>query len=215
MKRSPDKGLLLVFEGIDGVGKSTQARAVAEALRARGHEVVASREPTDGPHGRRLRESATTGRLDPAAELELFIADRREHVAQLILPSLARGAVVVLDRYYFSTAAYQGARGLSWEAILEANEAFAPEPDLLVWMDFPPERSLERVKSRGDAANEFERAGLLEVSRRIFGSIQRPYLRRIDAGQPVEVIRDLVVGEVESMLASRGVPKPASAPRQP
>jgi len=205
VKRPPDPGVLLVFEGIDGVGKSTQIRAVSEALRVLGIEVVASKEPTDGPFGRRLRASATTGRLDPAEELELFMADRREHVARLILPSLARGAVVILDRYYFSTAAYQGARGLSWEAILAANEEFAPEPDLLVWLDLPPDASMERIRARGDGANEFERANLLEASRRIFASISKPYLRRMDATQSVEAIRDTVVGEVRQLLGARGL----------
>ncbi len=195
--------MLVVFEGIDGVGKSTQIGAVAGALRGLGIEVVASKEPTDGPFGKRLRASATTGRLDPAAELELFVADRREHVANLILPSLARGAVVILDRYYFSNAAYQGARGLSWESILAANEEFAPEPDLLVWLDLPPERSLERIRTRGDVANEFERAHLLEASRAIFGSIRKPYLRRMDATQSVGSIRDVVVDEVMRLRAAR------------
>jgi len=203
VKRPLDRGVLLVFEGIDGVGKSTQIGAVAGALRADGVDVVTSKEPTDGPHGKRLRASATTGRLDPAAELELFVADRREHVAQLILPALARGAVVILDRYYFSTAAYQGARGLSWESILARNEEFAPEPDLLVWLDLPPESSMERIRARGDAANEFERANLLEASRRIFASISKPYLRRIDATLPVGVIRDAVVADVRREMASR------------
>jgi dTMP kinase len=203
VKRPPDRGFLLVFEGIDGVGKSTQIQAVAARLRELGHGVVTSKEPTDGPHGRRLRASATTGRLEPQAELELFILDRREHVADLILPALRRGEIVILDRYYFSTAAYQGVRGLDWEEILRRNEEFAPEPDLLVWLDLPPGQSLERIGRRGDVANEFERAQLLEASREIFSRIHRPYLRRLDATRPVEEIREEVVTTVLETVRQR------------
>ncbi|NNM28440.1 MAG: dTMP kinase, partial [Akkermansiaceae bacterium] len=79
-------GLLIVFEGIDGTGKSTQARMIADWLREEGHRVVVSREPTDGPFGTRLRESASKGRLSPEDELQLFHQDRREHVETLIEP---------------------------------------------------------------------------------------------------------------------------------
>ena len=190
------------------MGKSTQIRAVSERLREMGYEVVTGREPTDGPHGRRLRASATEGRLEPEAELELFIADRREHVAGMIVPSLARGAVVILDRYYFSTAAYQGARGLDWRTILARNEEFAPEPDLLVWLDLPPEKSLERIRQRGDPANQFERMHQLELSRQIFSAIARPYLMRLDATASVGSIRDAVVAEVGRLASARVGPTP-------
>ena len=127
MKRLPDSGLFIVLEGIDGAGKSTQIRCLTEKLAASGRPPVVSREPTDGPHGRRLRESATRGRLSAEEELATFLADRREHVSNLILPSLAAGKVVVLDRYYFSTAAYQGARGFDWREIVRlGTQASAP-----------------------------------------------------------------------------------------
>jgi len=181
LKRAPDTGLLVVLEGIDGTGKSTLARTLAAQLTLLGHDVVLSREPTDGPHGRRLRQSATLGRLSAQEELETFIADRREHVASLILPSLAAGKVVVLDRYYFSTAAYQGSRGLDWRGILERNETFAPEPDLLLILEIDPARSLERIQGRGDVANEFERLENLQKVDSVFRALGRPYLRRLDA----------------------------------
>ena len=95
--------MFIVFEGIDGTGKSTQVQFLADMLRAKGNEVITSKEPTDGPHGTRLRNSADTGRLSPQEELDLFHLDRREHIETLIKPTLARGAVVILDRYYFST----------------------------------------------------------------------------------------------------------------
>lgn len=186
MKRPPDSGRFVVLEGIDGAGKSTQIRWLQEQLAAAGVPHVVSREPTDGPHGRRLRESATRGRLAPEAELAAFLADRREHVADLILPSLAAGKVVVLDRYYFSTAAYQGARGFDWREILRQNEEFAPEPDLLFWFDLPPEISQERIGGRGEAANDFERLDSLRAVAAIYAEIarDRPYVHRLDARKP-------------------------------
>src|SRR5690606_29927239 len=105
------RGLFIVLEGIDGTGKSTQAVRLGEWFSRAGHEVLISREPTDGPWGRKLRESAATGRLSADEELECFLEDRRQHVRELIEPALREGKVVILDRYYFSTMAYQGARG--------------------------------------------------------------------------------------------------------
>ena len=104
------QGLFIVLEGIDGTGKSSHAKRLASYFSSLGREVVLSREPTDGPWGRKLRDSASTGRLEPAEELEYFLRDRREHVEKLIRPALAEGKVVILDRYYFSTMAYLGAR---------------------------------------------------------------------------------------------------------
>src|SRR6266550_1777 len=111
MSQSPPPGFLLVLEGIDGAGKSTLLHKLAEYCAGRGLAVVVSKEPTDGPWGRKLRESAQSGRLSLEEELELFLKDRAEHVKGLILPALSEGKVVLLDRYYLSTAAYQGARG--------------------------------------------------------------------------------------------------------
>lgn len=186
-------GLLIVIEGIDGAGKSTLARSLAAWLRERGRTVVIDREPTDGPHGRALRESAKTGRLSAEAELELFMKDRREHVAQLIAPATARGEVVILDRYYFSNAAYQGARGLDPAAIVAANEAFAPRPDLVLLLDIDPAGGHTRIGARGSALDDFEGAAYLADVRRIFLSFDRPFFRRIDAARPAdEVLRDSI-----------------------
>lgn len=201
MKRPVDAGLLVVLEGIDGAGKSTQIRWLAERLAAAGVAHVISREPTDGPHGRRLRESATRGRLAPEEELALFLADRQEHVDDLILPALVAGKVVVLDRYYFSTAAYQGARGFDWQEILRCNEAFAPEPDLLFWFDLPPAVSQERIGNRGDAVNAFEKLDALKSVATLYAKIvqDRPYVHRLDARQPAAELRS----EIWRVVAQR------------
>jgi dTMP kinase len=195
------RGLLVVLEGIDGVGKSSALRAVRAASEGSGRELVSSREPTDGPWGRRLRKSATLGRLSPEEELELFVRDRRQHVEELLQPALARGALLLLDRYYFSTAAYQGARGADPEAVLSLNEAFAPVPDLVLLLDCDPLVSLERVKMRGGAADEFEKLEELQAVRRIFLSLRRPFIRLIDASRPSEVVGAECGAAVSALLA--------------
>lgn len=177
-------GFLLAIEGIDGTGKSTQARAVASALEARGLEVVLTREPTDGPWGQKLRASAAQGRLSPEDELRAFLEDRRQHVCELIRPSLEAGRVVITDRYYFSTVAYQGARGFDPEDLLRQNEAIAVEPHLLVVMDLDPQVSLARIGHRDGAGNAFETLTQLRRSREIFLAIRKPYLMRLDGQRP-------------------------------
>jgi dTMP kinase len=196
-------GFLLVIEGIDGAGKSTQADMVAAALRQRGLQLVRSKEPTDGKWGRMLRASATTGRLPIEEELRAFLEDRKEHVATLIEPSLAQGKIVILDRYYFSTAAYQGARGIDFRTIIEENERFAPEPDLLVLLDIEPQSGRGRIHGRGDQANEFEKAESLKRARDIFLQIKKPYLLVLDARKPKEELCETIVAKTTRAMAFR------------
>jgi dTMP kinase len=188
------QGLFIVIEGIDGTGKSTQSKRLAEWFRSRGREVVLSREPTDGPWGKKLRESATTGRLSAEEELECFLNDRGEHVEMSIKPALAEGKVVILDRYYFSTMAYQGARGFDPAEIRRRNEAFAPPPDLLLILDLSVESAHGRIGARGDTANEFEQRDTLTRCREIFLSLRKePFACVIDAEPSLnEVTADIL-----------------------
>lgn len=188
------QGIFIVVEGIDGTGKSTQSKRLAEWFRSRGREVVLSREPTDGPWGKKLRESATTGRLSAEEELECFLNDRREHVEMSIKPALAEGKVVILDRYYFSTMAYQGARGFDPAEIRRRNEVFAPQPDLLLILDLSVESAHGRIGARGDTANEFEQRDTLSRCREIFLSLRdEPFACVIDAEPSLnEVTADIL-----------------------
>ena len=188
------KGKLIVIEGIDGTGKSTQATMLAEALRQQGHDVVQSFEPTNGKWGKQVRESATTGRLSIDEELDLFIKDRQEHVEQLIQPTIARGGTVILDRYYFSSMAYQGARGIDPASIRTQNEAFAPQPNDLFILDLSVDKALQRIGVRDGEANEFEKRESLQFCRDLFLSLQNePYAHVIDTDQSVEnVHRDML-----------------------
>ncbi len=193
MKHTIPGGFLLAVEGIDGVGKSAQVQAVAKILHGRNIECVVTREPTQGTWGKLLRDSASKGRLSPAEELRAFLEDRKEHVRDLIRPSLEAGKVVITDRYYFSTVAYQGARGFDPVELLRMNEAIAIEPHLLVLIDLDPESSLARIGSRDGMANHFETVSQLARSREIFLSITKPYLFRVDGlGRPDD-IRDQIL----------------------
>ncbi|HKI72268.1 MAG TPA: dTMP kinase [Verrucomicrobiae bacterium] len=201
MQKGP--GFLIAIEGIDGAGKTTQAHFVQERLQSRQLPVIRTKEPTMGRWGQTLRDSALTGRLSLDEEVEAFLNDRREHVEQVILPELKAGKIVILDRYYFSTVAYQGARGINPEELIRRNEEFAPEPGLLIILDIDPKLGLERIRMRGDRANHFEKTGTLKKAREIFRSINKPYLYRIDAAQPVETLRDLIVRQFSAMSAER------------
>ena len=191
------KGLLIAIEGIDGTGKSTQARRLGEWFVSQGREVVLSREPTDGPWGKKLRESAATGRLSPQDELQYFLNDRRQHVTEVIIPALAAGKVVILDRYYFSTMAYQGARGFDPVEIRRLNEEFAPAPDLLVILDLDVDTAHQRIGIRGDTTNEFEQRESLERCRTIFLSLKdEPFARVIDSKGTLDEVSQRIIHSI-------------------
>jgi len=199
-------GLLVVIEGIDGAGKTTLAEGLADWLRGVGAKVATGKEPTRGPWGMQLRDSATAGRLTPEDESRLLILDRRQHVQEFIKPALQRGEIVILDRYFPSMLAYQGAAGLNLEELIEAN-SFAPQPDVLLLLDIDPEAGLARIRARGDEPNHFETPGNLAAARAIFLSLA---LQKsvIDASQPLgEVLadaqRDVLLGIAAKMRVGR------------
>jgi dTMP kinase len=203
MGKRLQRGALVVFEGIDGVGKTTQAHLLVGSLRELGWDAIYSKEPTDGPWGQKIRRSAEGQRMPLEDELHAFLEDRREHVRDFLEPALADGRLVVLDRYYFSTAAYQGVRGADPAEILRANESFAPPPDLLVFLDTPVAVSMERIQKRGFAVNSFEKADALERSAAIFRSLDRPYLVTVDGRRPPEEIASELLGQVRERVLSR------------
>jgi dTMP kinase len=195
--------MLIVIEGIDGTGKTTLARRLADRLAETGRTVTLLREPTDGPYGRRIRALAKEGRhnVSPAEELELFIQDRVENCRDRIRPALERGEIVVMDRYYLSSAAYQGALGLDPESILERNEAIAVRPDLVLLLDIPVQAGLGRIAaSRTSGPDLFENAAYLEKVRSLFLGIRRPFIRILDASRDADSVLesalDLVLGRI-------------------
>jgi dTMP kinase len=195
-------GRLVVFEGVDGSGKSTQLERAAARLRAAGHDPLVTREPTAGPWGRRIREMARSGQPVAAEEeLRWFVEDRREHAEQELRPALAAGRLVLCDRYFLSTAAYQGARGLDWRRILEESEAEFPVPDLVLVFELAPEQGLERVRARGGPLETvFEHAGRQARVAEIFAAMERPYLERIPAGGTPEEVEAATRAALERRL---------------
>jgi dTMP kinase len=152
----------VVLEGGEGCGKSTQARTLAQTLRTEGHEVVLTFEPGDTAAGARMRDVLlhVDASIDPRAELLLMLADRAQHVAEVIRPALARGEIVVSDRYTPSSLVYQGAaRGLGVETV-EQLDAFATggvSPEVVIVLDVADEVAEARVSADRD---RFERAGV-------------------------------------------------------
>jgi dTMP kinase len=206
------QGFLIALEGIDGAGKSTQARWLAGHLRGLGLEVVEEHEPTGGPHGALLRRLVSEGgkRLPVEQEFQLFLLDRHDNQCRTVLPALRRGAVVILDRYYISSMAYQGARGLSPSWIREQNERIALRPDLLVIFELAPEAGHERRRSRAMASNDFEHPEEQQRVASILTGLDPtgfPRVSRIQAeGSPEEVSARLsrVVEEALAKLRLEG-----------
>jgi dTMP kinase len=193
------RGRFIALEGIDGTGKSTQCALLVEWLRARGRDVVATREPTDGPWGRRYRAWAR-GEFECAPDqvLEYFVRDRREHVDALIAPALARGADVVCDRYVASTLAYQAADGVDPERLRKrlAREDF-PVPDLTLWLRVPAAVALARLGP--GAVERYERAEAFLA--RVDAQYARLGLVEIDARGPVERVQAELRRRVEPLLS--------------
>ena len=161
------RGLFITLEGIDGAGKSTHVDAIADALRARGRTVTRTREPGGTPLAEKLRTLVLGDPMDPLTEALLMFAARRDHLLQVIAPALARGEVVLCDRFTDASFAYQGGgRGFDWRvlSVLEHWVQSLPslgadsmlEPDLTLWFDLAPELAAQRL-SQARAPDRFEK----------------------------------------------------------
>ncbi len=196
------RGYLIAFEGVDGTGKSTQCGLLADYLESKGRPVVRLREPTQGVWGQKIRKILTEGRGDvsPEDELQYFINDRREDVEQNIAPALEQGKIVLIDRYYYSTAAYQGALGFDPKKIIEDNEAFAPRPDRVFLIQVPLDESFRRIEEGRDTVSSFEKREYLEKVLKIFDTFAGEHIRRIDSGPSVAVVQAILRQEVNALL---------------
>jgi dTMP kinase len=157
-------GRFITFEGIDGSGKSTQARLLAEHLRAAGHPVDLTREPGGSPGAEEIRRLVLEGdpdRWSPETELLLFTAARRDHLERVIDPGVAAGRVVISDRFADSTRMYQGLGRGDLRALVDELHRLmiGREPDLTLLIDMDPDRGLERALSRGGTEERFESFG--------------------------------------------------------
>ncbi|WP_135503870.1 dTMP kinase [Roseovarius aestuariivivens] len=204
------RGWFVSFEGIDGSGKSTQARHLAERLRAAGRGVVLTREPGGSQGAEEIRKlvlEGDTDRWSPETELLLFTAARRDHLERVIEPALVDGKIVICDRFADSTRMYQG---LARDDLRDKVDALhdlmiGREPDLTILIDMDPGRGLERALSRGGPEARFENfgAGLQSRMRQGFLDLAAEHPERfivIDGNRPVETVAADVAACVEDRL---------------
>ncbi len=202
------KGFLFVLEGIDGSGKTTVCEAVEQRLASLSYSVVRLREPTnESPWGQEIRKRSPRGELTPEEELELFIKDRDWHIANRILPSLNAGKVVIMDRYFFATGAYQSwSTGLSWREVLRRNRSDinAPEPDIVFILDIAAEKGLSRVLgTRAEKNLQFEQLDRLVKVRQAYLEMAQSdsgNFMVIDAGQPLKNVIEQVYEAIHTYL---------------
>lgn len=206
-------GIFITLEGGDGAGKTTQARLLTEWLTERGHVVTQTREPGGTQLGQELRNLLlhTTDTIDPRAEALLYAADRAQHIAEVVRPALARGEVVVQDRYIDSSIAYQGAGRVLNETEIQSLSEWATGtlwPELTVLLDVTPETAVARRSADGRGADRLERephefhrevrAGFLKLA----AANPSRYLV-VDAGRDADAIHASVVARVEALLEAR------------
>jgi len=213
------QGVFISFEGIDGAGKSTHIDALAQALRTAGRSVVLTREPGGTPLAEKIRALALHEPMDALTEALLMFAARRDHLTRVIVPALARGDVVLCDRFTDATFAYQGGgRGFDWgslsllELLTQTPQASQADlasdaliqPELTIWFDLPPAVAAERLAgSRVPDKFEAQPAAFFEAVRAGYArraSQQPRRFARIDADQP----RDAVWRDVQAAVQARG-----------
>lgn len=181
------KGKLIVVEGIDGSGKTTFSKALYEKLKEKRNNFIFSFEPTFGPIGKKIKEILSK-KEERLQELRmLFFKDRAWHVENLIIPALKEGKWIILDRYYLSTLAYQGAQGFSLKDLLIESETIAPIPDLVIYLDLPLDVAFERMKNREKDLSLFEKKEFLRRVKKNYENCLKLFnYIVIDAIRPLE-----------------------------
>lgn len=211
-KHHERKGFLFVLEGIDGSGKSTICQELIVILEEQGYNVIYLREPTNlSRWGKEIQKRSPRGELSPKEELNLFLKDREWHVQNKIIPALDEGKIVLLDRYFFATGAYQsGATGIPWQEILRMNreDIHAPEPDLVFILDIDAEAGLLRATGRENRANlQFEKLDRLIKVRQTYLEIvsqDTGIFKVIDASKPLDEVIQAVHDEIIQRVKYRG-----------
>jgi dTMP kinase len=210
-------GTFITFEGIDGSGKSTQLRLLADFLEQSGCKLLLTREPGGTPVGLRLRAALLDAHeeVDPLTELLVFAADRAQHVRRVLRPAIEAGQVVFSDRYADATAAYQGAgRGFSPELIAEIIELATEglKPELTILFDLSVEDSTRRTRRRGNGPQQGDRldAETDEFHTRVrdaylqLAQAEPERIKIVDTNQPVELTHERVKEIIVPFLQSRG-----------
>ncbi len=205
------KGFLFVLEGIDGSGKTSACQRLTVILDSEGYDVIHLREPTnESPWGREIRERSPRAELSPTEELDLFIKDREWHVQNKIRPALIAGKIVLMDRYFFATGAYQsGATGIPWREILRMNreDIHAPEPDIIFILDIDAETGLSRTIGRKDKVDlQFEKLDRLIKVRKVYLELVEQdtgTYKVIDAYNPLENVVKEIYNDIIQRIKCR------------
>lgn len=203
------RGFLITFEGIEHCGKTTQSQKLAEGLEKAGHEVLMTREPGGTPLGAAIRElllHQSVGEVDSVAELLLFAGDRAQHIRSLISPALDAGKIVISDRFYDSTRAYQGyGRQVSMDiidrAISLATSGLRPDLSVLVDVDVVTSRSRaheavdDRIEQASNVFFDRVRQGFLSIAE---GEPDR--FLTVDGTNPIDAVARVIFAEVNTRL---------------
>lgn len=218
---SRQRGKFITFEGLDGVGKSTQLENLAAYLRKRGHKVIATREPGGTAIGDKLRAvllNSRTAGLSPFAELGMMFADRAQHIDEMIRPALSKGQWVLCDRFTDSSEAYQGGgRELGSEIVLQLHKILCQDfqPDLTILMLSDPERSIARARRRNTQQtkdsqpdeNRFEKENRAFYKRVLDAYLviaqREKRVVKVDAREPIPKVHKKIVRSVEERLLDR------------
>lgn len=203
------RGFFIVIEGLDGSGKSLQSRLLAEYLKNKNLDVILTFEPTNEKIGRLLTNHYLKEVDLPIADALLFAADREEHLKTLILPALDEGKIVISDRYWHSSFAYQNTQGLDLNWLKELNKFFI-KPDLTIFIDVSPEECVKRIekdiKRKIEDRKKFEKLEFLTKLRNNY--LKLPNILKdekiviVDGNRQIEKIHRDIVSEVENLIKS-------------
>ncbi|MEM5869572.1 MAG: dTMP kinase [Candidatus Aenigmatarchaeota archaeon] len=201
------KGVFIVLEGIDGSGKSSQSKLLFDFLQKNKIPAILTHEPTDGEIGYLLTNKYLKEVDLPLVDAFLFAADREEHLKKTVIPALEQGKIVISDRYYHSTLAYQQAQGLELKFLLELNKKFI-KPDLTIIIDLEPEIAVERIEKdknrKMEERKKFEKVEFLKKVRKNFLELKEilkdERIVVIDGNKTKEEVFEAVLSEVKKIL---------------
>lgn len=197
-------GTLIVYEGIDGSGKSTIASKITQELKNNGINSRYLYEPTNGKYGRKIRQASLKGdRFSIEEELELFIKDRQENKDYALFSSLKDGFIVNLDRYFYSNIAYQGTSGVDPEVIFTKNIPYLLNPDLVLIFDLPVDIALARININREKKTTFEKKDYLEKVSQIYRSFKACNIFQIKADRKEQEVFEEVYSLIKRFLKRR------------
>ena len=196
------KGIFIVIEGIDGSGKTIQSKLLQKELIKKGFKAVYTAEPSKGFIGNFLRKTSFKGiKLNPEFETLLFAADRFYHINFEVIPNLNEGKIVVCDRYFYASLAYQGAQGVDLNWIKTVNK-FVIKPDLAIYLDVPVEVGLSRIAKRKKTV--FEESEIEEKVREIYLKlVKENELILVNANKPIKDVKKEIINLTLSLLKNK------------